>query len=70
MSTAAIDKKKVSDITIGELKSLLKETIFELFDPDYRLELRAEIKESLKKSLKSKERIPASKVANELNLKW
>ena len=39
MSTA-VNKKKVSDLTVGELKSLIRDTIHEVIDPDYGLELR------------------------------
>jgi ABC-type glutathione transport system ATPase component len=62
--------KKVSDLTAGELKSLIKETIYELVDPDYGLVLRSEIEEALKKSIESKERIPVEKVAEDLGLNW
>ena len=64
------EEKKVSDMTIGELKTLIKDSIQELIDPDYGLELRPEIEEELWKSLESKERIPVEKVAEELGLKW
>ncbi len=69
MSTVAEDKK-VSDMTVKELKDLIRDIIYELIDPDYGLKLRAEIEEVLKKSLESKERIPVEKVAEELGLKW
>ena len=62
--------KKVSDITVDELRELIRETIYEIFDPDYGLELRPEVEEELRQSLKSKERIPVEKVAEELGLKW
>ena len=62
--------KKVSDLTAGELKSLIKETIYELVDPDYGLVLRSETEEALKKSIESKERITVEKVAEDLGLNW
>jgi len=69
MSTA-VKEKKVSDLTVRELKSLIRDTLQELIDPDYGLELRPEVEESLKRSVKSRKRIPVEKVAPELGLKW
>jgi len=69
MSTILKDKK-VSDLTAEELKSLIRETIYELIDPDYGLVLRPEIEEALKKSIESKERIDVEKVAEDLGLNW
>ncbi len=69
MSVVTQDKK-VSDMTISELKSLIRDTIIELIDPDYGLELISETEEALKMSLESNERIPVEKVAEELGLKW
>jgi signal recognition particle GTPase len=68
--STVIEDKKVGDMTARELKSLIRDTIHELIDPDYGLELRPEIEEELRKSLKSKKRTPAEKVASELGLKW
>ena len=36
-------RKKVSDMTVKELKTLIKDTVQELIDPDYGLELRPEV---------------------------
>ncbi len=69
MSTA-VKERKVSDMTVKELKSLIRDTLQELIDPDYGLKLRPEVEESLKRSIKSKKRIPVEKVASELGLKW
>ncbi|GBE40237.1 hypothetical protein BMS3Bbin09_00111 [bacterium BMS3Bbin09] len=69
MSTA-VNKKKVSDLTVGELKSLIRDTIHEVIDPDYGLELRPEVERALQKSVTSKKRTPVEKVAAELGLKW
>jgi hypothetical protein len=66
----ATGDKKVSDMTVKELKALIRDTIHELIDPDYGLELRPEVEHELRESLKSKERIPAEKVAEKLGLKW
>ena len=62
--------KKVSNMTVEELKALIREIIAEVIDPDYGLELRPEFEEALKRSLKSKEKIPVEKVAKKLGLKW
>ena len=53
---------KVSDLTIEELKALIREAVGEklrelLSDPDDGLELRSEVEERLKTSLSSKEKI-------------
>lgn len=69
MSTA-VKEKKVSDMTVKELKSLIRDTLQELIDPDYGLDLRPEVEESLRRSIRSKKRIPVEKVASELGLKW
>ena len=63
-----IENKKVSDMTVKELKEIIRNTLYELLDPDYGLELRPEIEEALKESMKSKERIPVEKVAKKLGL--
>jgi len=68
--TTIAEKRRVSDMTIGELKSLIRDTIIELIDPDYGLELRPEAEEALRKSLKSKKRTPVEKVAADLGLNW
>ncbi len=62
--------KRVSDMTVGELKTLIRDTIHEVVDPDHGLDLRPEVEASLRKSLKSKKRRSAEKVAEELGLKW
>ena len=69
MATVTKDKK-VGDITVRELKSLIRDSIYEVVDPDYGLELRPEAEASLKKSLKSKKCTSVEKVAAELGLKW
>jgi hypothetical protein len=50
-------------MTVRELKSLIRDSIYEIVDPDYGLELRHEAEASLKKSLKSKKRTSVEKVA-------
>ena len=56
-------QKKVSDITVGEIKTLIRDVVKESIDPDYGFELRPEIKKELMESLQSKERIPVEDVA-------
>lgn len=62
---------KVSDLTVDELKKLIREAVDEkfheiLFDPDSELELRDDIEQRLKASLTSKERIPFEEVKERL----
>jgi hypothetical protein len=69
---ATLEDKKVSDMTVGELKSLIRDTINELIDPDYGLELRPEVEESLRESMKQMERgegIPLEEVKKQLGLR-
>ena len=66
----AVKDKKVSDMTVKELKNLIKDTVQELIDPDYGLELRPEVEEALRRSVRSRERIPVEKVAKKIGLKW
>ena len=74
MATKTLNKrtpnKKISDMTVRELKKLIKDTVLEVIDPDYGLELRPEVEKELQESMKSKERIPVEDVAKELGLKW
>ena len=64
---------KVTDLTIDELKKLIREAVDEkfkeiLFDPDNGLELRDEVEQRLKVSLASKERISLEEVKERLRL--
>lgn len=66
------EDRKITDMTVGELKSLIRDTVLELLDPDYGLELRTEFEEELRESLKQKERgegIPLEEVKTQLGLK-
>ncbi len=65
-----VKDKKVSEMTIGELRALIKDTIYEIIDPDHGMELRPEVEEELRKSLMSKKRISVEKIAEDLGLKW
>jgi hypothetical protein len=64
---------KVIDLTIDEMKKLIREVVDEkfkeiLFDPDNGLELRDEVEERLKASLASRERVPLEEVKKRLGL--
>ena len=64
--------KKVADITLGELKELIKEVILEAIDPDYGLELRDEVVEALRESFEQKrkgEGISLEEARDKLGLK-
>ena len=65
---------KVSDLTVEELRTLIKNTLHEelhdlLADPDTGLELRQEIEARLASSLTSTERISFDEVQRRLNLR-
>jgi len=64
--------KKVTDITLSELKKLIRETILETIDPDYELELRDEATEALRESFEQKARgegISLEEAPNRLRLR-
>lgn len=66
---------RVSDLTLEELKALIKEAVREeieelVEDPDKGLTLREEVVKEIKASLSSKERVPVEDVAKKLGLKW
>ena len=53
-------------MTVRELKKLIKDTVLEIIDPDYGLELRPEVEKELRESLKQKENgIPLETVTKE-----
>ena len=60
MATKTLKKKttdkKVSNMTVKELKKLIKDTVLEVIDPDYGLELRPEVEKELLESMKRKEK--------------
>jgi len=73
MATKTLNKKisdkKISDMTVKELKKLIKDTVLEVIDPDYGLELRPEVEKELLESKKKKEKgIPLETVVKELGL--
>ena len=58
MATKTLNKrtpnKKISDMTVKELKKIIKDTVLEVIDPDYGLELRPEVEKELRESMKRK----------------
>ena len=73
MATKTLNKitpnKKISDMTVRELKKLIKDTVLEVIDPDYGLELRPEVEKELLESKKKKKKgIPLETVVKELGL--
>jgi len=64
--------RKVSDLTLGELKELIREVILETLDPDLGLELRDEAVRALEESFGEKERgegIPLEEAERRLGLR-
>jgi len=64
---------KVADLTIDELKKLIREAVDEqfkeiLFDPDNGLELKDEMEQRLRASLASKERISFEEVKKRVGI--
>ena len=73
MATKTLNKrtpnKKISDMTVKELKKLIKDTVLEVIAPDYGLELRPEVEKELLESKKKKKKgIPLETVVKELGL--
>ena len=73
MATKTLNKKKrdkkISDMTAKELKKLIRDTVLEVIDPDYGLELRPEVEAELRESMKQKGKgIPLETVVKELGL--
>ena len=64
------DDQKVSELTVGELKEIIKESIYDLIDPDHGLQLKPDVEKELIKSLASKSRTPVENVMEELGFKW
>ncbi len=50
------EDKKVKDITLGELKELIREVLLEVVDSDYGLELSNAAFVALQESIQQKER--------------
>jgi len=73
------EKEKVSDLTVDELRAIVRATVreilLELLDPDRGLEVREnlllELQESLKRVEDGEETlIPAEEAAHRLGLEW
>ena len=65
-----IKARKVGDISVNELKDIIKETFYEIIDPHHDAEISPDVKKELSDSLRSKERIPMDEVAERLGLEW
>ncbi|MGD9579478.1 MAG: hypothetical protein AB7Y74_14670 [Syntrophorhabdus sp.] len=50
----AVKTKKVGDMTTAELKNLIRDTLFEVIDPDHGLELRTEVEKELLQARKQR----------------
>lgn len=70
---------QVKDMTVDELKALIRETVAEILeefldDPDRGLKLKEEVRHQLIESKKGREAgirgIPAEEVAKRLGLNW
>ncbi|HEV8242834.1 MAG TPA: hypothetical protein VGQ07_02485 [Nitrospirales bacterium] len=66
---------KISDLTLNELKELVKGIVDDrlrelLGDPDLGMELGEAVRARLKASLTSTERITGDEAAEKLGLKW
>ena len=62
------EDRKISEMTVGELKSVIRDTVLELLDPDYGLELSEDFILKLESSISSAERIPLDTVKKKLGL--
>ena len=65
-----VNTKKVGDMSVDELREVIKETFQEMIDPDYGLEITPEVKKQLNESLQSEERISMEKAAKQIGLEW
>ncbi len=64
------ERVRVGDLSVEELKALIKEVLLEVMDPDYGLELRPEVEKALLESLDSRERYSLEEGARELDLDY
>ena len=73
-----MSSQKLSDLTIDDLKQLIKDLIAEsiieiIGDPDANLEIHEDVKNRLQRSLRdlaTMQTTPAQAVASKLGLKW
>ncbi len=61
---------KAGDLSVEELKALIREVLLEIMDPDYGLELKPEVEEKLRESMKARERYSVEEVTRELGLDY
>jgi len=52
----AVKSKKIGDMTVDELRSVIRDTMHEFIDPDHGLALRPTIEEELKESRKERKK--------------
>ncbi len=66
-----IEDKKISELTVSDLKTLIRDVFVELIDPDNGLELRPEVEQELRESMKQKDKgqgLPLEEVKKRLGL--
>ena len=54
---ATIEDKKITELTVSDLKTLIRDVFSELIDRDYGLELRPEVEKELRESMKQMEKV-------------
>ncbi len=52
----AVKSKKIGDMTVDELRNVIRDTIHEFIDPDHGLTLRPTVEEELKGSRKERKK--------------
>ena len=52
----AVKPRKIGDMTVDELRSVIRDTMHEFIDPDHGLALRPAIEEELKASKKKRKK--------------
>jgi hypothetical protein len=50
----AVKSKKIGDMTVDELRSVIRDTMHEFIDPDHGLTLQSTIEKELKESRKAR----------------
>lgn len=50
------ENSKIADMTVGEFKALIRETVLDAIDPDSGLELRPEVEARLRESMAQAQR--------------
>ncbi|MBA4417062.1 MAG: hypothetical protein C0392_04000 [Syntrophus sp. (in: bacteria)] len=54
--TTTTKAKRIGDMTVDELQSIIRDTMHEFIDPDYGLLLRPDIEKELKESRKQRKK--------------